>query len=129
MLSLMPLIVVAACTAYAFALLKVVTAMIEAPIGFEDERGFHYGIKVDDQGWDDSGDPGSWSRFAAGPGGGCFSRTQAGFFLRVEREWADKKPVRWLLAVVVFVCFAVMWIVALVTTPRRERYEAQIEEL
>jgi hypothetical protein len=30
---------------------------------------------------------------------------------------------------VVFVCFAVMWIVALVTTPRRERYEAQIEEL
>jgi hypothetical protein len=50
MLSLIPLIVVAACTAYALAMLKVVTAMIEAPIGFEDERGFHYGIKVDDQG-------------------------------------------------------------------------------
>jgi hypothetical protein len=49
MLSLMPLIAIAACTAYVFAGLKVVTAMIEAPIGFEDESGFHYGIKVDEQ--------------------------------------------------------------------------------
>lgn len=49
MLSLMPLIVTAAGVAYALAMLKVVTAMIEAPIGFEDERGFHYGINVDEQ--------------------------------------------------------------------------------
>lgn len=49
MLSLMPLVVLAAFTAYVFAMLKVVTSMIDAPIGFEDERGFHYGIKVDGQ--------------------------------------------------------------------------------
>lgn len=44
MLSLMPLLMFFFCTAYVFSLLKLMTAALEAPIGYEDEEGFHYGI-------------------------------------------------------------------------------------
>lgn len=45
MLSLMPLCLFSVCTGYVFCLLKVVTAALDAPIGFEDEEGFHYGLE------------------------------------------------------------------------------------
>lgn len=47
MLSLIPFITYAACTAYFFGVLNVMLAAWDAPIGYEDEEGFHYGIKVD----------------------------------------------------------------------------------
>lgn len=44
MLSLMPLINFLLCAAYAFAIVRTITAALEAPIGYEDEDGFHYGL-------------------------------------------------------------------------------------
>ena len=46
MLSLMPLYLFLACSAYAFCLLKVFIAAMDAPIGYEDPRGFHYGMET-----------------------------------------------------------------------------------
>lgn len=45
MLSLMPLLMFFACVAYAFNLLGLVLAALDAPIGYEDKEGFHYGIE------------------------------------------------------------------------------------
>ena len=44
MLSLIPLIAIGGSIAYVFALMKMVTAALDAPIGYEDESGFHFGI-------------------------------------------------------------------------------------
>ena len=46
MLSLMPLYLFLACSVYAFCLLKLFLAAMEAPIGYEDRRGFHYGMET-----------------------------------------------------------------------------------
>lgn len=46
MLSLMPLLAIGGVVAYVFATLKMLTAAIEAPIGYENDEGFHYGIAV-----------------------------------------------------------------------------------
>lgn len=46
MLSLIPLVAVSFAIAYVFAVLRMVTAALEAPIGYENEEGFHYGIEV-----------------------------------------------------------------------------------
>lgn len=46
MVSPMPLLLVLLGAAYAFALLKTITAALDAPIGYEDENGFHYGIDL-----------------------------------------------------------------------------------
>ncbi len=48
MLSLIPLITVSFAIAYVFAVMKMVTAALEAPVGYEDEEGFHYGIRLAD---------------------------------------------------------------------------------
>jgi hypothetical protein len=45
MLSPMPLYLFLVCTVYTFCLLKVVLAAMDAPIGYEDRLGFHYGMK------------------------------------------------------------------------------------
>jgi len=50
MFSLMPLYIILALSIYAFFLLKMVFSAMEAPIGYEDRKGFHYGmetVKVD----------------------------------------------------------------------------------
>lgn len=44
MLSLIPLLVISGVIAYVFSTLKMVTSAIEAPVGYEDDAGFHYGI-------------------------------------------------------------------------------------
>ena len=52
MFSLMPLYILLACLVYAFCLLKVFFAAMDAPIGYEDRKGFHYGMEtagLDDQ--------------------------------------------------------------------------------
>jgi len=46
MLSLMPFYLLSVCILYAFCLLKVVFAALDAPIGYEDGKGFHYGMKT-----------------------------------------------------------------------------------
>jgi hypothetical protein len=46
MLSLMPLYIILACSIYAFFLLKVFFAALDAPIGYEDRKGFHYGMET-----------------------------------------------------------------------------------
>jgi hypothetical protein len=46
MLSPMPLYLLFACLIYAFCLLKVLFAAMDAPIGYEDRKGFHYGMKT-----------------------------------------------------------------------------------
>lgn len=46
MLSLMPFYLLSVCIVYAFCLLKVVFAALDAPIGYEDGKGFHYGMKT-----------------------------------------------------------------------------------
>ncbi|WP_158305435.1 hypothetical protein [Opitutus terrae] len=46
MLSLMPLAPFFACAAYVLCMAKLVTAAYDAPIGYEDAEGFHYGIPV-----------------------------------------------------------------------------------
>lgn len=45
MLSLMPLLNLVFCVVYAAALFRTVTAVIDAPIGYEDDEGFHYGLQ------------------------------------------------------------------------------------
>jgi len=50
MLSLMPFYLHLACVVYAFCLLKVVFAAMDAPIGYEDRKGFHYGMETLDRG-------------------------------------------------------------------------------
>jgi hypothetical protein len=42
----MPLYILLACLVYAFCLLKVLFAAIDAPIGYEDRKGFHYGMET-----------------------------------------------------------------------------------
>jgi hypothetical protein len=52
MLSLMPFFILLACSIYTLFLLKVWFAAVDAPIGYEDPRGFHYGmetLKIDSQ--------------------------------------------------------------------------------
>ncbi|MEO6005398.1 MAG: hypothetical protein ABIZ04_16530 [Opitutus sp.] len=34
------------CVVYTFCLLKVVLAAMDAPIGYEDLKGFHYGMEA-----------------------------------------------------------------------------------
>jgi hypothetical protein len=46
MLSLIPFLTVSVAIAYVFAVMKMITAAAEAPVGYEDEEGFHYGIRV-----------------------------------------------------------------------------------
>ncbi|HYP16388.1 MAG TPA: hypothetical protein VEQ65_04180 [Opitutus sp.] len=46
MLSLIPLLTLSLATAYVFAVLKMVSSALEAPVGFEDDEGFHYGVPV-----------------------------------------------------------------------------------
>ena len=46
MVTLIPLLVFSAIAIYAFGLLRMVTAALEAPIGYENADGFHYGIEV-----------------------------------------------------------------------------------
>lgn len=48
MLSLMPLLAISGVIAYVFATLKMLTAAIEAPIGYENNEGFHYGLEAGD---------------------------------------------------------------------------------
>jgi len=48
MLSLIPYLTVSFAIAYVFAVLKMVTAAVEAPVGYEDDEGFHYGVRVTD---------------------------------------------------------------------------------
>lgn len=45
MVSLMPLFMVFVSIAYVFTLMKMVTAALDAPLGYEDEDGFHYGVQ------------------------------------------------------------------------------------
>jgi hypothetical protein len=42
----MPLYLLFACLIYAFCVLKVLLAALNAPIGYEDRKGFHYGMKT-----------------------------------------------------------------------------------
>lgn len=44
MLSLMPLCLFSVCVAYVVCVLRLVTAALEAPIGYEDAGTFHYGL-------------------------------------------------------------------------------------
>ena len=46
MLSLMPLYLFLSCAVYVFCLVKVFLAAMDAPIGYEDPRGFHYGMET-----------------------------------------------------------------------------------
>jgi hypothetical protein len=46
MLSLMLLYIILALSVYAFFFLKVLSAAMEAPIGYEDRKGFHYGMET-----------------------------------------------------------------------------------
>lgn len=46
MLSLMPLCLFSVSIGYVFCLLNVLRAALDAPLGFEDDEGFHYGIKL-----------------------------------------------------------------------------------
>ena len=46
MVTLMPLMMVSAIAIYVFGLVRMITAALEAPIGYEDADGFHYGIEV-----------------------------------------------------------------------------------
>lgn len=47
-LMLSPMIIFVSCLliVYVFSLLSTVTAAIEAPIGYEDADGFHYGLHL-----------------------------------------------------------------------------------
>lgn len=49
MLSLIPYLTVSIAIAYVFAWMRMFTAAIEAPVGYEDEEGFHYGVRVADR--------------------------------------------------------------------------------
>ena len=46
MLSLIPLLAVSCAVAYVFAVMKMLTAAIEAPVGYEDDDGFHFGVRI-----------------------------------------------------------------------------------
>jgi hypothetical protein len=46
MLSLSSLLAVSGVLTYVACVLKMVNAALDAPIGYEDERGFHYGLPV-----------------------------------------------------------------------------------
>jgi hypothetical protein len=46
MLSLTTLLAISITTAYVSAVLKMVNAALDAPIGYEDESGFHYGLEI-----------------------------------------------------------------------------------
>jgi len=46
MLSLMPIYLISILAIYAYCLLKVVFAAMDAPIGYEDPKGFHYGMET-----------------------------------------------------------------------------------
>lgn len=46
MLSLMPLLAISGAVLYVFSVLKMTTAAIAAPVGYEDDTGFHYGIET-----------------------------------------------------------------------------------
>jgi hypothetical protein len=48
MLSLSSLFAISGAVVYAYGLLKMVNAALEAPIGYEDDSGFHYGIAADE---------------------------------------------------------------------------------
>jgi len=40
----MPVLALFLCSGYAFSVLKTIAAAFDAPIGYEDENGFHYGM-------------------------------------------------------------------------------------
>lgn len=46
MLSLMPLALFLICVAYMISVLKMINAACEAPLGYEDRDGFHYGMET-----------------------------------------------------------------------------------
>lgn len=46
MLSLIPLLAVSIAIAYVFALMKMLTAALDAPVGYEDDEGFHFGVRI-----------------------------------------------------------------------------------
>jgi hypothetical protein len=46
MLSPMPLYLFFACSLYTLCLLKLLFAALNAPIGYEDRKGFHYGLEM-----------------------------------------------------------------------------------
>ncbi|HWA87576.1 MAG TPA: hypothetical protein VG710_15205 [Opitutus sp.] len=46
MVTLIPFLLVSAVALYVFGLLRMITAALEAPIGYENAGGFHYGIEV-----------------------------------------------------------------------------------
>lgn len=46
MLSLMPFLAISGAIVYVFSVLKMTTAAIAAPVGYEDDAGFHYGIET-----------------------------------------------------------------------------------
>ena len=48
MLSLMPLLAISGAILYVFSVLRMTTAALAAPIGYEDDAGFHYGIETVD---------------------------------------------------------------------------------
>ncbi len=45
MLSLMPLFTFCLCVGYAFSVYYMIVAAADAPIGYEDAEGFHYGLQ------------------------------------------------------------------------------------
>lgn len=46
MLSLTPLLVFTATLVYAFGTIRLMNAMEEAPLGYENQEGFHYGLDM-----------------------------------------------------------------------------------
>ncbi len=46
MLSLMPLLTFTLTVAYALGSYRLLLAMMDAPVGYEDDGGFHYGLAV-----------------------------------------------------------------------------------
>lgn len=46
MVTLIPLLSVSAAAVYVFGLVRMTTAALEAPIGYENAGGFHYGIEA-----------------------------------------------------------------------------------
>ena len=49
----MPIYLLLVCVVYAVCLLKVLLSAIDAPIGYEDPKGFHYGmetVSIDNEG-------------------------------------------------------------------------------
>lgn len=46
MVTLIPFLVVSVVAIYAFGCLRMISAALEAPIGYENAGGFHYGIEM-----------------------------------------------------------------------------------